>query len=67
MTEEFKALYKYLDNKFSRIDEQFNQVNARIDRLINHVDKKNDDQDEIIEDHALRITNIESDYRVLTS
>lgn len=71
MNAEHQALAEYLDKflerRFIRIDEQFDEVNRRIDTLINHVDIKNDKQDELLDQHDLRIRSLESDVRVLTS
>lgn len=62
-----EKLDEKLDRRFKRVDEQFNEVNRRIDALIYHVDIKNDKQDELIDQHDLRIHALESDMLVLTS
>ncbi len=56
-----------IDEQFGRIDEQFKEVNRNIYNLIMHVDGKNDRQDEVAEDHELRISILERDYHILTS
>lgn len=62
-----EKLDKKLDKRFKRVDEQFNEVNRRIDALIYHVDKKNDQQDGLIDEHDLHIRSLVSDMQVLTS
>lgn len=42
------------------------QVGRKLEILTEHVDRKNDDQDDIFDDHELRISTLESDYRILT-
>lgn len=61
--EEFETVYK----RFDRVDHDFKEVHRRINSQIEFVDRKNEDQDEFLEDHELRIGNLESDYQVLTS
>lgn len=70
-----KDLFIYMDHRFNKAASEsrgeFKEVHRRIDVLTNHVDKKNDKQDEVfqeqIENHELRIATLESDYRILTS
>jgi hypothetical protein len=67
MKNELKELYTYLDKRFLEIDEQFKEVHRRINVLIDHVDGKNDEQDERLDGHDLRVPILESDFQVLTS
>lgn len=62
-----KDLYTYMDRRFDEIKSDFKEVHNRIDRLVMHIDRKNDDQDEQLDNHDSRILALESDCRILTS
>lgn len=67
-----------IEANFQRVHQQLSVaeldlkwVHTRINNLIEHIDSKNDEQDmttnEMLTDHDMRISTLESDFRVLTS
>lgn len=66
-----KDLFTYMDERFDYAEKEFKsefkEIHRQINSQIEFVDRKNSSQDEQIDDHELRISALESDYRMLTS
>lgn len=65
--EQFHDLKGYIDEKIQDLKNDTVSIKGSLYRLIDHVDRKNDRQDEEIDNHQMRISTLESDFRVLTS
>ena len=54
-----KDLFAYMDRNFDEIKADFKEVHRKINAQIEFVDNKNEEQDELIDDHELRIGLLE--------